>query len=152
MTLVDSYTYEPYGGIQSQTQSVAQPFKWIGAVYDSATGLYYIAHRYYDPNFDRWTQMDPSGLASVNLANPQTLSQYTYAIENPVNYIDPTGLRWSWKAFAQSTVGGAVGGAIGGAFAGSVALPLIGSVPGYVAGGILGGIGGAAVYAVTGWW
>ncbi|MHB1611062.1 MAG: RHS repeat-associated core domain-containing protein [Sulfobacillus sp.] len=69
--LVDSYTYEPYGGIQSQTQNVAQPFKWIGAVYDSATGLYYIGHRYYDPNFDRWTQMDPVYMGTMS--NPQSL-------------------------------------------------------------------------------
>ncbi|NMP21578.1 RHS repeat-associated core domain-containing protein [Sulfobacillus harzensis] len=93
-TLVDSYTYEPYGGIQSQTQNVAQPFKWIGAVYDSATGLYHIGARYYDPNFDRWTQMDPSGYASVNPMNPQTLDLYTYAADNPINYVDSTGYFW----------------------------------------------------------
>ena len=62
------------------------------------------------------------------------------------------GGAWSWKDFAQTTVGGAVGGATAGAFGGSVTLPVVGTVGGAVGGGILGAVGGAATYLVTGWW
>lgn len=142
-TLVDSYTYEPYGGIQSQTQNVAQPFKWIGAVYDSATGLYYIGHRYYDPNFDRWTQMDPSGLTSVNLADPQTADLYIYALDNPTTLVDVTGLRWSWSHFGRWTGETAAAGGVAGMVAEGVGAPL-----GFGAGAVI----GAAAYTLFGWW
>jgi hypothetical protein len=62
------------------------------------------------------------------------------------------GGEWSWKAFAQSAIGGGTGGAIAGACGGAITLPVIGSVPGAVGGGILGVLGGAAAYAVCGWW
>lgn len=59
-------------------------------MYDSATGLYHIGARYYDPNFDRWTQMDPVYMGTMS--NPQSLDGYAYALDNPVNFVDLSGL------------------------------------------------------------
>lgn len=56
-----------------------------GQYYDAETGLHYNWHRYYDPATGRYLTPDPIGLeGGINL--------YSYALQNPVNYIDPFGL------------------------------------------------------------
>ena len=41
-----------------------------------------------------WLQPDPSGLAAVNPANPQTWNRYSYAGNNPLINYDSLGLYW----------------------------------------------------------
>ena len=55
---------------------------------DSSTGLYKFGTRYYDPTHGRWTQQDPveGSLGDLNAAN-----RYTYAGDDPVNEVDPSG-------------------------------------------------------------
>jgi RHS repeat-associated protein len=86
--VVESYTYDPYGNAteyngQGQvitSDVVPNPFRYIGAVWDSATGLYKMGDRYYDPSMDQFTQEDPLG------------GGYGYASGDPVNRSDPSGL------------------------------------------------------------
>jgi len=57
-----------------------------GQYYDAESGLYYNQARYYDPIIGRYVSADPIGLeAGVNL--------YAYALNNPINNIDPHGLQ-----------------------------------------------------------
>jgi hypothetical protein len=49
---------------------------------DADTGLYYLRARYYDPSIGRFLTQDP--VPAVNL--------YAYVGNNPVNYVDPSGL------------------------------------------------------------
>src|SRR5439155_1607305 len=77
--IVNRYQYNAWGEILSQTESVAQPFKFAGAEYDALTGLYKMGARYYDPAIGRFTQPDPFG------------GGYQYARNDPINFIDPTG-------------------------------------------------------------
>ncbi len=56
-----------------------------GQYEDTETGLHYNHHRYYDPDLGRYLSSDPLGLAGG-------LNTYTYAANDPVNYVDPTGL------------------------------------------------------------
>jgi hypothetical protein len=44
--------------------------------------------RYYDPGIGRFTQVDT---IVPNMFNPQSLNRYTYVLNNPVKYIDPSG-------------------------------------------------------------
>ena len=39
-SVVNSYAYDPYGNTTSSSGTVANPFRYIGAVWDSSTGLY----------------------------------------------------------------------------------------------------------------
>jgi RHS repeat-associated protein len=52
------------------------------------TGLYYYGARYYDPTIGRF--ISPDSIIQ-NPANPQTFNRYTYALNNPLRYIDPSG-------------------------------------------------------------
>ena len=65
------------------------PFRYRGYYYDVETGLYFLQTRYYDPVVGRFLNRD-----SVNYADPQTingLNLYAYCLNNPVEYVDPTG-------------------------------------------------------------
>jgi RHS repeat-associated protein len=57
-----------------------------GQYFDAETGLHYNYHRYYDPGTGRYLTPDPIGQAGgINL--------YPYSNNNPVNWVDPLGLR-----------------------------------------------------------
>jgi RHS repeat-associated protein len=49
--------------------------------------------REYHPGQGRWISPDPSGIAAVDLANPQSWNRYSYVEDNPLNRVDPLGLR-----------------------------------------------------------
>ena len=63
--------------------------KFTGQTQDMEDGLYYYNARYYDPVLGRFIQPDPVVFSDPR--NPQTLNAYTYALNNPIKYIDPTG-------------------------------------------------------------
>lgn len=75
---------DPFGQTFSLTGAVTDNLRAPGQYFDSESGLDYNMNRIYDPNTDRYTQADPTGLkAGLNL--------YRYAQANPVTKIDPTG-------------------------------------------------------------
>jgi RHS repeat-associated protein len=84
---VNAYAYTPFGGIAGTTETVANPFKYVGAygVMDEGNGIYFMKNRYYDSTTGRFLQKDPIGLAGGT--NP-----YRYVDNNPVTLVDPEGL------------------------------------------------------------
>jgi RHS repeat-associated protein len=54
-----------------------------------STGLYYYGARYYDSTIGRF--ISPDTLVCVP-SNPQSLNRYSYVINNPLKYTDPSGL------------------------------------------------------------
>jgi RHS repeat-associated protein len=52
------------------------------------TGLYYYNARYYDPTIGRFISPDT---VIQSPGNPQTLNRYSYSLNNPLKYIDPSG-------------------------------------------------------------
>ena len=65
---------------------------FTGKERDTESGLDYFGARYYQPLKGLWASPDPGWFISADLANPQSLNQYVYALSNPVNATDPTGL------------------------------------------------------------
>lgn len=61
---------------------------YAGYQYDEETGLYYINARMYDPVTARFLQAD-TYLGSLN--DPLSLNLYTYCLNNPHRYTDPSG-------------------------------------------------------------
>jgi RHS repeat-associated protein len=52
------------------------------------TGLYYYNARYYDPTIGRFISPDT---VIADIYNPQCLNAYSYCLNNPLKYTDPTG-------------------------------------------------------------
>jgi len=70
------------------------------------TGLYYYGARYYDPSIGRFISPD---VYVQNFTNPQTLNRYTYALNNPLRYTDPTGW-WTFGIGFNLNFGAGAGG------------------------------------------
>ncbi|MCA1614954.1 MAG: hypothetical protein LC795_15150 [Acidobacteria bacterium] len=65
--------------------------KFTGKERDAETGLDYFNARYYVSSQGRFASVDPIFLKSDRLPDPQRLNLYTYARNNPLLYVDPTG-------------------------------------------------------------
>jgi RHS repeat-associated protein len=70
-------------------ESVRQGFG--GYEEDTETGLDFAQARYMSAAQGRFTSVDPL-LASGNPVNPKTWNRYAYTLNNPLRYVDPTGL------------------------------------------------------------
>jgi RHS repeat-associated protein len=63
---------------------------------DVETGLDYFLARYSSRVQGRFTSVDPA-LDSAKSVMPQSWNRYTYCLNNPLMYIDPTGKRWAMQ-------------------------------------------------------
>jgi RHS repeat-associated protein len=72
----------------SATNAFKVSRRYTGQVLDEGTGLYYYNARYYDPVLGRFTQPDD---VIQDIFNPQTYNRYSYCVNNPLRYTDPTG-------------------------------------------------------------
>ncbi|MFL6286024.1 MAG: RHS repeat domain-containing protein [Pyrinomonadaceae bacterium] len=63
---------------------------------DNETNLDYAQARYYTNTQGRFTSPDPL-LTSGKAGDPQSWNRFSYAANNPLKYIDPTGLTWHIK-------------------------------------------------------
>ena len=89
-TLYSDTAYSPYGEPYASSGSIDNSF--TGQNQDTTAGLYDFLFREQDPNQSRWTSPDPSGLAAVNPANPQSWNRYAYVRNMPLVLTDPFGL------------------------------------------------------------
>ena len=86
--IVNNYSYDEWGNITTSSETVSNPFKYAGEVYDSETGLYYLRARYYDPTVGRFLNEDT---VEGQVNNPLSLNVYSYCYNNPLIYKDPSG-------------------------------------------------------------
>jgi RHS repeat-associated protein len=104
--VVRRYDYIPFGeeipqGINGRStkypvasgSSDDQSKKFTGKERDAETGLDYFGARYLSGAQGRFTTVDPS-MQSAVLQNPQSWNRYSYALNNPLLYVDPTGELW----------------------------------------------------------
>lgn len=83
-------TYEPFGTLLAQTGTSGTTYGFTGEQHDAATGLLYLRARYYNPYIYR--MVSPDSIVP-DFSNPQSLNRYTYVLNSPVNFSDPTGHR-----------------------------------------------------------
>jgi RHS repeat-associated protein len=121
--IVARHDYLPFGeeigsniGLRSSGQGYAASdtnrWKYGLTERDAATGLDHTWWRKYESYSGRWTSPDPYN-GSLTIANPQSFNRFTYTQNDPVNFVDPSGLNaesaggggWSctvtWSALRQ---------------------------------------------------
>lgn len=81
------YQYDAWGNLTAHSEDTdtwsKNPYRYAGYRYDDPTGLYYLNERYYDASVGRFLSADPDVDAP----------EYAYALNNPVQLSDPSGLR-----------------------------------------------------------
>jgi RHS repeat-associated protein len=66
--------------------------RYTGAERDKETTLDFLQARYLANLQARFMSPDPAGNAGADPTNPQSWNMYSYARNNPLKYVDPTGL------------------------------------------------------------
>ncbi|CAH1217420.1 hypothetical protein PAECIP111893_04275 [Paenibacillus plantiphilus] len=85
---LNRYTYDMWGSPLTTVESVANPFRYSGELWDQSAGLQYLRARWYDPSVGRFISKDTY---EGQIDNPLTMNLYTYVHNNPLKYTDPTG-------------------------------------------------------------
>jgi RHS repeat-associated protein len=94
--MAEDVAYAPFGENYASSGNIESPLNFTGQSQDTLSGLYDFLYREYSPVQGRWISPDPAGLNAVDPTNPQSWNRYAYALNNPLSYIDPTGLFCAW--------------------------------------------------------
>ena len=82
-TEVTTKAYTPFG----ETESSGFGFK--GEYYNADTGMIYLRARFYAPEMNRFSQKD---ILKGSVTDALSLNRYLYCQNDPVNFIDPSGM------------------------------------------------------------
>jgi RHS repeat-associated protein len=103
-----TYTYEPFGSIGTEVKNDASAptnlMRFTGEYLDTATGLYHLRARQYDPSVGRFLAADP---VAPSLGVPYA-GGYVYVQDRPTVATDPSGL---WCLIHNSN-GGCLGASV----------------------------------------
>ena len=80
-------THTPYGEVLEQTGTSGTAYGFTGEQEDSATGLLNLRVRYYNSSLKSFQSRDPWEGTGWR---PNTLDNYLYGRQNPVNLVDPS--------------------------------------------------------------
>lgn len=150
-SILQSVYYDPFGAIIENIVAVGAKevrILFSGNEYDFFTGLLYMSSRYYCPKIARFITPDT---IVPDLYNPMAWNRYSYVLNNPLKYTDPTGHFWkeigdwfkeNWKVIAAAVAVVAVVVisvvTFGAGLIGVGALVAVGA--GMAIGGVVGGI------------
>jgi RHS repeat-associated protein len=84
------FNYDAYGVMVGYSGTPQTNLLYSGEYFDAGLKQYNLRARNYDPLNGRFTSLDPY---AGNTSDPQSLHKYTYCHNNPVNGVDPSGMR-----------------------------------------------------------
>jgi RHS repeat-associated protein/uncharacterized repeat protein (TIGR01451 family) len=94
--------YKPWGEYRGTPfGTTPTTYRYTGQREDASVGLYYYGARYYAPALGRFYAADT---LVPGAGNPQALNRYSYTLNNPLKYNDPTG-HWVETAFDVLSLG-----------------------------------------------
>jgi RHS repeat-associated protein len=79
--------YLPFGVCRNSPENFPTDKLFTGQRLDG-TGLYYYGARYYDAGMGRFISAD---IIIPHPTNPQSFNRYSYCLNNPLKYVDPSG-------------------------------------------------------------
>jgi len=89
--LVTRTRYYPYGNVWTAEGGVAPPTDRLFTgqrQYGAKSGIYYYGARFYSADIGRF--LSPASIVP-GAGNPQALNRYSYVLNNPLRYTDPSG-------------------------------------------------------------
>jgi RHS repeat-associated protein len=88
-TMLTSYAYGPFGESSlSPPPYQGSHYGYSGEKYEPTSSLQYLRARYYSPDIGRFTVADTY---PGRLIDPLSMNKYAYCLNDPVNFIDPSG-------------------------------------------------------------
>ncbi len=87
-TITKNYDYDAFGIEKDIDQNDTNPYRYCGEYYDTETGTIYLRARYYNPSVGRFISEDSYW---GKIVDPLSLNLYTYCVNNPLRFLDPTG-------------------------------------------------------------
>lgn len=93
--IVQRMDYDTFGKVTSDDNEGFQPFGFAGGLYDRDTKLIQFGVRNYDAEIGRWIAKDPL------LFQAKDTNLYGYVFNDPINFIDPSGLSTPCEALAD---------------------------------------------------
>jgi RHS repeat-associated protein len=87
-----TFTSMPFGdAFATVSGSDGDPYHYAMLDHDYSSDTDHAQFRQYSSTPGRWMSPDPYS-GSYHMRNPQSFNRYTYALNNPVSYVDPKGL------------------------------------------------------------
>jgi RHS repeat-associated protein len=143
------YSHDPYGNLIGISGPMADlnRYRFSSKEVHDRSGLYLYGYRFYDPQYQRWVNLDP-------LEEGGGFNLYRFVNGDPFGYVDPDG---QMGMLAGGLIGGGLGaglGAISGYFQGGLECALkgaiVGGVGGFVAGATFNSHLGTAAATIVG--
>jgi RHS repeat-associated protein len=91
--LLSTTSMTPFG--QLLADGSGSSYLFTGLERDSENNTDHTPNRQYNSRQGRWLSPDPY-LRSIDLTNPQSLNRYSYVLNNPLRFVDPSGLECVW--------------------------------------------------------
>ncbi|MEZ4510376.1 MAG: RHS repeat-associated core domain-containing protein [Chloroflexota bacterium] len=92
--------YRPYGSYRTAPTQTLTDRDFTGQRENREIGLLYYNARFYIPSIGRFASADT---IVPSPANPQSFNRYSYVLNSPINFVDPTGHR---SCSAEDTASG----------------------------------------------
>jgi RHS repeat-associated protein len=87
-TIRSRLRYDPWGKQRYAQNNTPTDYRYTAQRFDAKLGIYDYRARYYDPYINRFISADT---IVPDPANPQSLNRYSYVLNNPLRFTDPTG-------------------------------------------------------------